>query len=68
MCVFPTLHLMTSSWLLEIGHNGSIYTMETHKCDKSRHFFLGELVVQHSSDFSWVFLVAGRTPSIFFLP
>lgn len=65
MSVF-TLHLVTSHRLLETGHNGSIYTMETNKHDRSRHFFIGELIVQHSPDFSWVFLVAGRSPSIFF--
>lgn len=27
--LFPTLHLVTPNWLLEIGHRESIYTIET---------------------------------------
>lgn len=36
--LFPILHSVTLLWKLEIGHDGTVSTMETDKHDKSEYF------------------------------
>lgn len=50
--LIPALHAVTSYWLLEIRHGGSIYTVEINKLYKIWTFFPFKRHILHNTGFS----------------
>lgn len=44
---FLILRSLTTHWKLEIGHCGSIYTLEISKCYRSGHLFPQKVIIKH---------------------